>query len=861
MTEASDDQQQSDRAGDKAGPRLLRRFASSRLRWLLGLILLGLPLLHMAGLIKLPFAPFTTQGVIYVDSPEVYTRERLVNDRYDQDYWLRRHLEQLDRAAASDLVTRDIDESISAAAGTSNPPTDHQASPVDEQGSKLTFAQRFGVLTGIRDMIRQQILENMLDDRHDLTGNSVYGLKFDTTVIPGANTRQRAFVNITVLPDTLFAGPRMVDTAVGPLPEYLDTFVRKSCSLHNGDVGDRRRCCAEDCGPNWAEQEGRYEDQKRYYYAWLTDIMKRLNEMENSLFKSMPDCPTGDGSVSASTSGDSRDLTGPEFFDELTRRTLRVVLGIPEERFTSFNPPAKDDASVAKAGSVVLPAPWARFMKVSRKPLPISRDGKCPHRVWFDVLELTEQFDAARRDDEDRTCASLLPDCKKECEPYCTMTYTMTEKTSLKTCQEACSKSCGADDCLNPFGNTADRRWTLMTTATGLRGRSELFGTQIDPKFTPPGAALDLLATLMAEPTSEPASEPASERQQDAASSQATSDDAIGRAPEPSEPLHLTVPSGFLNFVKHMSSLDAYSYAIFPKNDVIGVLRAQRTNIAGAGGEGIIGFAQRLLESDTQSVLIGYGDGRSEDPDALGKEQVRFGWIISAAEEMRPTAKSQLALVSVPAWTNLLRLQVQTGWIGSNGAPIPALIESFPMAVSVPPDLETFDSVFREDAGVTRGPRILDDQMDHDIYVVAGRSTSVLIPGSRLWRSATVTLGAQTANRIRVLPNMEGIIAEFSKVDLPYAVYHPRAIGDDGFSIEKDEAEPSCALEDSALAELAARPVRLRVWTSEGVATASNWVCIVYDPRSQITDLMGAAGSANSGALGTVSGAGAGAAD
>jgi hypothetical protein len=179
----------------------------------------------------------------------------------------------------------------------------------------------------------------------------------------------------------------------------------------------------------------------------------------------------------------------------------------------------------------------------------------------------------------------------------------------------------------------------------------------------------------------------------------------------------------------------------------------------------------------------------------------------------------------------------------------------------VPPDLETFDSVFREDAGVTRGPRILDDQMDRDIYVVAGRGTSILIPGSRLWRSATVTLGAQSADRIRVLPNMEGIIAEFSEVDLPYAVYQPRAIGDDGFSNEKDEAEPQCLLEEPALAKLAARPVRLRVWTSEGVATASGRVCVIYDPRSQITDLMARPGSADSGAFSAVSGAGAGTTD
>lgn len=38
----------------------------------------------------------TTGGLVYVESPEVYTRQRLVNDRYLQDSWLRGKLRELD---------------------------------------------------------------------------------------------------------------------------------------------------------------------------------------------------------------------------------------------------------------------------------------------------------------------------------------------------------------------------------------------------------------------------------------------------------------------------------------------------------------------------------------------------------------------------------------------------------------------------------------------------------------------------------------------------------------------------------------------------------------------------------------------
>jgi hypothetical protein len=69
---------------------------------------------------------------------------------------------------------------------------------------QLPFDQEFRIRSGVRDTIRQLLLENMLDDRHDLTGNSIYGLKFDTTVIPGVNTHKRAFVRVSVAIEPMF---------------------------------------------------------------------------------------------------------------------------------------------------------------------------------------------------------------------------------------------------------------------------------------------------------------------------------------------------------------------------------------------------------------------------------------------------------------------------------------------------------------------------------------------------------------------------------------------------------------------------------------------------------------------------------
>ena len=817
----------------------LPSWLSTRLLGMLALFTVALLTLHLTTVIKLPFPPFTTNGAIYVDSPEVYTRERLVNDRYDQDYWLRSQLNQLNPVVSADLITQEFDDALTASAGSADAPSAVLGGGARRPG--LTFEQRFSVVSGIRDMIRQQILENMLDDRHDLTGNSVYGLKFDTTIVPGTNTRRRAFVDIKLRPDNLFAGPQAQaasdsapDSGWGPagtagLPEHLDTFAILNCTRTADSTN-----CEEPNTADWFAREQRYQRQKAYYLAWITDIMKRLNQMEDSLFESMRGCPRLDA---AGTDPDrDPDPAGLAFYDELTRRTLRVVLGIPEERFTKSNneanridrlvaaqpvpsdgstPPSR--ARIFQSGNpVTLPDPWAKFIQIQRQPLAMSSADGCRYRVWFDVAELTEGFTA-----------------------YPTSSPTSSPASSrVQHCSQKQINDLGtAGDCVRFVGRSREGDWALYVPPWDWVRRNALFSDRA-PKFAPPSALLRRIQKMSGD-TSPPPDQTA------ASAPPATPTGATGTEVEP---VIVNIPSGLLNFVEHMSKLDAYSYAIFPKNDVIGVLRQGRTSVTGRTGGGMIGFARGLFESETVSVLVGYGDGR---PDDSGRRAISFGWVISPVGNMRPTLKTQLALVSVPAWTDTLYLEVRTGWLDGNGTQEPSNETPFRMTVNVPPDFEAFDSIFRADAWVNRGPRIQDDAMDQRITVMAGRGTRILIPGSRLWRSASVTLGAQTADRIRVLPNMEGIIAEFRAIDLPYAAYNPQQPTGQRPGIDIDEGNPECVLDDTELAGLSARPVRLRVWTSEGAATAIRSVCVVYDPRRQIRDAMGnEPASADGGALG-----------
>ncbi len=147
-------------------------------------------------------------GLIVIDSPEVYTRERLVNDRFMQTTWL---LEQLERyEPGADYQERsDISQqrSLVGGVGLSGPePGMDEAADADAAESPAKAAaepgasaiDRFRDEQSYRTEVRQAVLETMLDDRHDLQGNTLYMLKFDASIIPPRRSTQRNFAVVSV---------------------------------------------------------------------------------------------------------------------------------------------------------------------------------------------------------------------------------------------------------------------------------------------------------------------------------------------------------------------------------------------------------------------------------------------------------------------------------------------------------------------------------------------------------------------------------------------------------------------------------------------------------------------------------------
>lgn len=761
---------------------------------LLGLLLFatGVVLMHMSGLIDI--SALSTSGKIYVDSPEVYTRERLVNDRYDQDYWLRQQLKMLDDREHLQLTQGQERTFIHAGVGAGDAANQADAVARPDPPGRLSFEQEFRIVAGLRDTIRQQVLENMLDDRHDLTGNSVYGLKFDTTVIPGASTRRRAFVHVQVQVNDLFEPPNIGSSA---LPAHIAGYIA-------AEPGARPEIADKD-----AEQEDvrRYREQQVHYENWIKDIEKRLNRTEDSVFESMGPCP---------------DARGQSFYDELTRRTLEVVLGVPQEVFSRFNPPTSEDPynSATQTSKIRLQDPWTRFFGIGRTPFadPGRSPGPpCRYRVWFGLDELSEKFIPIKTDRSEqvqRPPGDTAAAANATVESHAPQAGAPTPSTNREPSLAGEDREGGGEPI--QIDESADGRWKIAVDEAEFDRRAALFGDEpYEPRYWPTSVAVEKLLKLRKDRCDRGTAGPGL---------------CIGTGRRT-----ISLPSGLFNFIEDLSAFDAYSYAMFPKNDVIGIWAETLAQLsAETAGAGSLGLAKSTSEGTTASVLVGYGDGRGGGPHTrqmapADRDSIAFGWVISARGDMEPVQKSQLALVSVPAWTDKLHLNVSVGWIDRRGDLVLDLDEAFEVDISVPPDYETFDSLFRKDAWINRDPRIQDDEMDKDIYIRAGKETTILIPGSRLWRSAAVTLGAQLADRIRVLPNMEGIIAEFGKVALPYAAYNSDAVtdadGDDGPTLGLDPG--MC----ERFRDLVGRPVRLRVWTSEGVAKAHGHVCVMYDPR------------------------------
>lgn len=156
-----------------------------------------------------------TSGLILVDEPQVYTRERLVNDRLREATWLQdllfgtpalaaqqqfggAHVSISDDQVFEARISRKaLGQSEQPAGGTEK--ADHVAggsSPADTTPNRPSSApvDRFIDEERYRTLIRSALMATQLDDQHDIQGNTLYRLSFGVSMLPSSNSRSVAVV-------------------------------------------------------------------------------------------------------------------------------------------------------------------------------------------------------------------------------------------------------------------------------------------------------------------------------------------------------------------------------------------------------------------------------------------------------------------------------------------------------------------------------------------------------------------------------------------------------------------------------------------------------------------------------------------
>lgn len=715
------------RPAPAAGARWLRR--------------LRLPALVVAGIAAVaavvgmplpPVWPFVTGGEIFVESPEVYTRERLVNDRYRQDFWLRSHLDALD--ASETLIART--EATRLVLGENADAPVSGAAALRE--TAVAFREDFLLRAAIRDKIRQLVLENLLDDRHDLTGNSIYGLKFDTGIIPGTNTWRRPYVRVTIDLGAAEAGSALDS------PRFL-----------LGSLSSRE------------DQQSAFDRTKRQFDGWTASLEGRLRHyIDSRTERSAPGyCarPPGggdaDGAIVDALKADAAGGSLQQAADTvppppvaagfpagsaaradgrldvaLIKEALQYVMGI-DPREVVVDALSLDEIAAGVMVRVALPGAWGQFFDLHiGAAAPAHGAAAAPFLLTLEPFFVTLHFAPLA---EWRHFLDNASDPER---------FRLWHAATIRLPGPV------------PVGGgepveAAD--WAVLVPASGgAAGARSSTPRPQDLAFVR-GLTQDDFARIRGWLPAEPGC--------------VVPGDAI-RGGCLLRGLKATIDAPVYRFVKERDRIDAYSYAVFPRGDVEGILSEHIAAVETPGFE-FLGLTvgaeaeRRVTEARADPTVVNFSDDAAEDG------QVQFGWSVVQTGRQRPRQVSQMVLVSVPAYLERLDLGVETGWLDRESRPIATSERARTMSVSLPTDYEALDSLV---AGRSRrdGPAIDQSHFDprycgRPVEVRACAPADILIPGARLWRSTTVTLGGQQADQITVTPDMQGIVASFRPVQIP----------------------------------------------------------------------------------------------
>jgi hypothetical protein len=757
-----------------------------------------------------------TFGSIYVNSPQIYTRERLVNDRFVHDAWLRQQLDLSDTLAIgpTERVHQDVQLKAMAGAGKSGgagpaaqpvpdaSPQDPAPAPAASLG--LSPLDVFEARNSYRAQVRGQIIENQLDDRHDLQGNSLYLFKFDVAIVPGDNTTSSARITIEMKGVPYYSAG---ESAAGS--SYDAAELTKDA--------DGIKKYARD----YLENQPGLDVWKHLYSDWWHNIGTRLNATVSELLKAY-----------------RNDRFPLEYYRE-------IFWSIVSSK--KFADPTSTDQLLACLESVwgdESVAPGIKHREIRRMIGRLETIG--------DVGELKGAGDEGREQLGDQASdSSFLNQIEPRAASLCQTL--VSDGVSSRTANSPAETEVAERTVIEFAARKASEIVLGADTRIYIEGLSRNKEESLGIKNSPPPGSLDPYIRILFQ-KGESLDNPGSFIVYDRSAMirmEPVQKDAMCRRPEDGTESYLLfkhkskngafcvtlpgmkdtrgqplaqvayyeitenladailkalskfspsneekiynypVPTGLFSFIEAISRVDTYSYSVTPKREYeVGMLESSVSSVIGGDvpAASISASAKRHLDAIRENVaIVSFGSAPIGDKTA----STTFGWVFSPTStdeydgrrKFSPVQHSVYALLSVPAWWSKVQFTVNKAWTDDAGRPVdtkqwalasdvaPETVPQQAYTIPLPVDYEAIDLIV---LGATRrSPEVYGIGLEQPIRVAACRAADILLPGKRLWRSTIVTLGGQVADRITVLPSMRGIIAHFGEVEIPPALTNP----------------------------------------------------------------------------------------
>ena len=723
-------------------------------------------------------------GLIRVEAPRIFTRERLVNDRFDEAAWLERRLADTDELLGSGAFARPAGTrrtgsrlGVDMAAGDAGEETDVTGAAATAPAATLSPEAQVLAATQYREALRRRAIAANLDDAHDLEGNTLYRLDFAAYAVPPAYADAVASIEIRVIERTDRTGDALTVLPGDPLTEpekrnygelleeWREELQRQARSL----LDDRIRTLQAGVGLD-PDNAALLDEFIRYeIHAILFEPLKGADEALGTPTAAAVDVLRRRGQealLQAIWKDIARDLyrareqaegkpdpSGPPEFGIIEYREYRRLCSA----HANVLPPGHHfNGAVGLAGPVAcqqVPADWETLADL-------------------DLLDTLYRIDHWIRASTDGCTAELrdLADSPSwiaaGAEEWPPLNGVMDFLEGADCLSEDWSGFRAALSVVDPWprrnrvlANFLVRQLTQQhSRIPAALNFGEFFSFKV-------GGCTATRCDVLVKPHYWPDVPRGSESRNwnslprnwnllpKNGGSEAGADDRISKLRD-----------------RLRDGQRAATYGVFPESaqSLHDVREVSGTTMRFGGPGGGVDAGERVERQAIEALggIVGIANWRSE-PGAA-----HFGWLVYPGPGSQRSARPQPiylplgALISLPSWWRQATLEVRSCWRSRAAAAAGRAdcegLEPEKLHIGLPGSPVDLSRRLKFD--VVKFPFVTGGQpFEHVVEI--GRPAQLTIVGGRLWKNPRVQLANQRASRVQVLPDMNGIVAEFACIE------------------------------------------------------------------------------------------------